>query len=233
MDALPDILGLLYAAHSSFTSVRLNIRDWRRQDLAHEALTRWASQNSSRRYVVNEPASTVYEREYRLWLERPWRWRWEAETGSGVGTTVYDPARQRGGTFATAVGSLFKRNNPRQSYTDDPEIEYHGASYLMYVLDPIRVLPYVTIGDIGEPIEHAGRPVIPITCTAIERGDGPDEGLFSGADGYELLVDADRGLVLGISAHLDGEEFFRYQVTEIAYDEPLANGAFDPTRPPA
>jgi outer membrane lipoprotein-sorting protein len=47
-----------------------------------------------------------------------------------------------------------------------------------------------------------------------------------------LVLDAERGSLLRMSARLDGQEFNRHEVVEVAFDEELADETFR-LRPPA
>jgi len=52
-----------------------------------------------------------------------------------------------------------------------------------------------------------------------------------GADEYEVLVDADRGVLLRTASRLDGGDIDALEVEEIHYDEPFAQAVFESREP--
>ncbi|MGH2467337.1 MAG: hypothetical protein ACRDGL_06370, partial [Candidatus Limnocylindrales bacterium] len=89
-------------------------------------------------------------------------------------------------------------------------------------LDPARWLPELRLGRRTE-VEMLGRPAW--ATDAVPNGDsrplaGP--GLpWLGGEGYRLVIDAERDVVLGAEAWLDGRAFASFAWTDIALDETL------------
>lgn len=66
---------------------------------------------------------------------------------------------------------------------------------------------------------------------AVEEWDFDPEPLWWGADEYEVLVDAERGVILRCASRIGGEDFDALEVEEISYDEPLPEDVFSSCQP--
>ncbi len=73
-----------------------------------------------------------------------------------------------------------------------------------------------------------------VRATPVERDEedgvgGPGvHGLGAGAHDYELLVDAERGVLLRSEARLEGRAFRTIEVTSIRFDGRVDDGVFEP-----
>ena len=56
---------------------------------------------------------------------------------------------------------------------------------------------------------------------------GPARTAMVGAEEYEAVVDAKRGVVLRLASRLGGEDFDALEVEEIRFDERLGEDVFD------
>ena len=102
----------------------------------------------------------------------------------------------------------------------------HARDLRIPPLDPAALIPAYGFTLLG-PATQAGRAGIRLLARGREEEDRPRlTPLMPGADEYELVLDAERGLVLRMSARLDGREFRRKEVVEIAFDEELADETF-------
>src|SRR5262245_14191500 len=129
------------------------------------------------------------------------------------------------GERVTAWRLLFERPDRALVERDRPGSEFRPplASLL---LDPSVLLGAFRFTVTGHA-EIAGRPAI--AATAVRTGRIPDlqTGLLPGADGLELMVDAEFGVLLRLVCTAQGEAFDVQQVREIAFDAPIPEGAFD------
>ena len=83
------------------------------------------------------------------------------------------------------------------------------------------------------PVTWAGRKAWHLTGmpgAAWDWGWDPDP-LSWGADEYEAVVDAERGVLLRCASRLRGEDFDALEVEEIHFDEPLGAEVFDSRQP--
>ena len=89
------------------------------------------------------------------------------------------------------------------------------------LLDPAPLLGALRVERGGEA-RCAGRDAIRVTGTPRSRHEHGLQVLgFFGADELELLVDAERGIVLRADARSQGESFAVWEAREVAVDEPV------------
>lgn len=72
----------------------------------------------------------------------------------------------------------------------------------------------------------AGREAIRIEAIKPGDWDYPPESLWCGANDYELMVDAERGVILRLASRLDGRPFDVVEVLDIGFDEAFPEGVF-------
>jgi hypothetical protein len=101
------------------------------------------------------------------------------------------------------------------------------------MLDPAAIIPYLWL----EPLDRtrqAGREAIRVR--GLPRREVVEElsptVLRLGADEYELLVDAERGMFFRYIARLDGKVFAGREVLGVAVDTPFLDVRFFPDLPP-
>ena len=96
-----------------------------------------------------------------------------------------------------------------------------------YALEGIAGFP---LGDLELSVEgetrRAGREAIRLVGTTEEEWDYWPEPLWWGADGYEFLVDSERGVLLRCASQLNGKDIDALEVEEIHFDEELPADAF-------
>jgi len=93
------------------------------------------------------------------------------------------------------------------------------------------LLDDATVRKTGRTAKVAGRETIEVLVATISWGYRP--AIFHGYDvsmegttDHVLLVDGEIGALLRVAARLDGREFRVAEVTEVSYDEELAEGTF-------
>ena len=77
----------------------------------------------------------------------------------------------------------------------------------------------------------AGREAIRLVGGPEEAWDHFPEPLWWGADEYDFLVDAERGVLLRCASRLDGEDFDALEVEEICFDERFPKDTFSSRQP--
>lgn len=103
-----------------------------------------------------------------------------------------------------------------------------------YLFDPdgIAGLP---LGGLDLRVEgntrRAGREAIRMVGVPVEEWDHFPEPLWWGADEYEVLVDAERGVLLRCASRLNGEDFNALEVEEISFDERFPDDIFTAAEP--
>ena len=72
----------------------------------------------------------------------------------------------------------------------------------------------------------AGREAIRVSAVKPGGWEYPPEPLWWGADDYELLVDAERGVILSLASRIDGRAFDVTEVLDVAFDEAFPEETF-------
>lgn len=209
MSELGDVLELLYGARTRFRSVRLEAeehRNYRLQRQAYERAQREQSVTTYAQLTGDGDLPEEGEATLRLWFEQPNRFREERvesgremlHLGDGLRWWVSSPE------WATVVQ---EGNGWEQE-----------ASIARTLLDPAGLIPATELEVRGRS-QVAGRNGIALHATP--RGPHPHPPLAWGASTHELVVDAERGVLLRVASSLDSVVFETVSVTTIAFDEPL------------
>lgn len=155
----------------------------------------------------------------RFWLERPDRVRVERDGPGGRDVFVDDGERE---WHYTPVSGATVHPSQRAVI--------HGFELL---LDPVPLAGLLVLDPAGRTV-RGGREGIRARARARWAGSGSE--LFpwpaEDADAYDLVVDAERGVVLRLASLLDGEPREVSELTEIAFDEELPPDTFVFSPPP-
>jgi hypothetical protein len=105
-------------------------------------------------------------------------------------------------------------------YPFDP----HGVCSLDWELERLDLV-------VEGSVTWAGREAVRIVGMPVEEWEGPPEPLWWGADEYEAVVDAERGVLLRLASKLDGKDFDALEVEEIHFDEQFYEEVFTSREP--
>jgi outer membrane lipoprotein-sorting protein len=224
-----DIHDLLTGAASSFRTLRAAVHQ-RTDDAGMEKAVR-------RRYPVdegeNQPRSApdddrVIEFLERVWTDDAGRWRIERTAyphGEPPSVTILDGPRWW----------LYSVESGAMSNLDEPEVQMGNRSVIEPLLNP-GILTQTHDLEAGGRVEHAGR--AGITVRAIPRSGAGDRlspqvlGPYPFGDHHELIVDAERGIVLRDTGIIEGRPFWLTDIESIALDESLPDNTFVFEPPP-
>jgi outer membrane lipoprotein-sorting protein len=213
---LGEVLELMTRAGSSFRTVRATVRRWQHRERFERAYGRYleAARGSVAVVSFSDEDDQVPPEEWevveRLWWERPNRMRRESESTvtvtDGASGTHYVPG------FGSVVHEL---EHGQAAEPPDP------------LFDPVALLASADLELLGRTVA-AGREAIRVR--ALPRSGDEDWadfwGMTGGADEYELLVDAERGVLLRTEARLEGEPVGVTELLEVAFDEQFPEGTF-------
>jgi hypothetical protein len=226
---LGELLLLMTRAHRSFATLRGEVRTWRHNERSRQAWTREqegrsnGSSQVSFSFVAEADAPSIpaeSEEHTRLWLARPDRLREEWTDGADVSTLV-------------KVGATWWSLGPHGAMTNDGSPEMgHGSRIDRPLLDPAELLSWRDL-ELAGRTEHAGREAIRVVSQASPRAAFLDEaGGHYGHWPQELLVDAERGVLLRIVSLLGEQPFAISEFTSIAFDEDIPEDVFVFEAPP-
>ena len=240
MGAIGDVLELLHGSRTRrYTTVRGVLRNWSSPRLRGQARlrlgesTRGTELTVRRMFPPEEPEPDEVESVIRFWSDPPTRLRQEVESNS--------PER---GNHVTVAGSgrWWAYSPQRGVVTNDATADEQPDAAAAYgdvlwrsLLDPADWIPALWFEPRGDT-EAIGRGAVLVSATARDQS-WPAQFPFAlqqseGADGYELVVDRERGVVLRVAALLEGEVFWASEFEELAFDENLADGLFVFEPPP-
>jgi len=230
MSELGDLLELMHGARDRWRTVRATIRTWRHLERHGAAWHAWGEAQSGRRGrsvtfygVVNEdaePDPETSESRTRLWIDDD-RVREEHDG---------DPYPH----LAVGVGDLWWRydeHNGAISNEDAREIGSGIGDEFRYLFDPASLIGGLRFEPLG-PTQVAGRNGIRARAVARETDDLDFDlrHLPRGANEYELVVDEKRGILLGLAARFQGDDFLVAELLEVDFDEefPPETFVFEP-----
>lgn len=218
-----DLLELMYGARARWVSVRLALRSWRHAPRQARALERFARGRARRPLIsayTHSALADEHESRVRLWMAGECVREERAGAFSYPELSVRDGARWW--TYSQREGATSNEHHP--------ELGSGIGSSGHHLLDPAGLIGALRLERDGSE-RAAGRPALrvrawprPGATHAFPRFE--THALGVGADGYELLVDAERGVLLRTAALLDDQPFFVDEVLEIAFDEEFAPELF-------
>lgn len=231
--ALGELLILMVNAHRSFRTLRGEVRTWSHSERQHEAFMRaHAARIASGSSAVialsgdgSEPEPVEWEHLLRVWLAPPDRLREELVMARGGASSVSTVVHV-GDTWWSydADGGAQTNAGSRTSQV--------GVHFQRALIDPSRLLASRAL-EIGGYAVHAGRRAIRVRVTpSPPETFAWDHGAPHGEWPQELLVDAERGIVLRCVSLLDGEPFAIAEFLSVAFDETFPEDTFVFEPPP-
>ena len=209
-----------------------------RERYAHSEVGRRAFGEPSRTIEHREPDSPFGWR-YRVWRVDSHLWRQELELpGGGVNITASTGRRRLPIGGPPGSNKVWHRRTNGGSRRDDPQwlfLADHNF-WTMYPFDPAGFagidseLERMEL-SVEEGVYWAGRAAIRLKGVPLEEWEYPPEPLWWGADGYEAVVDAERGVLLRLASRLGGEDIDGLEVEEIHFDEPFGEEIFASREP--
>lgn len=229
MDA-EALVWLLYTANRRFQNIQMRWQYHYEPAGMEQVQARWAATHAPgsvgvlRSSLEADEASGTIHVERRLWWRKPDCWRGEEQiAGGGKSVSV------RCGADWWMLGSTgtLLTSRTRGARGNPPPLEdlIRGVP----LLDPSFLLASHDLTPVGETM-HAGRAAVRVQATYQKNRDQLHEAFFwATADGYELLVDAEYGILLRYAALLDGREFAVCAVEQVGFDEAIPDAIFSLT----
>jgi len=227
VDGLGDLFVLMVNAHRSFRTLRGEVRNWHHNERNHEAVMRAhkarVARGSNMTIAVRpegaEPEPVEWEDTLRVWLAPPDRLREEL-----VMTHDGEP----GVAVMVHVGATWWSYTPlggAQTNAGSPD-SVLSAHLQRALLDPAQLLASRVFEIVG-PAAWAGRPAVRVMVTPSAREVFSwERGIHVPEWPQELLVDAERGILLRCVNLLDGEPFSTVEFLSVAFDEEFPDDTF-------
>ena len=219
MGEVGELLALLHTSTQRYRTLRAVVREWTHLLRLEQAIARYserraaAGQSGWALYGDREAPGETSEIVTRIWVDPPRR-RAETDSDGHEHRFVDDGTR--------AVGIW---NGGAMEIPSQPDER-------LLAVDPSWLVGSVDLTLDGET-SVAGRRVVRVRARLREREyAAPVPELLEAADEHDLLVDAERGVVLRAASLLDGEPFQVREALEIAFDEEFPDGTFSLELPP-
>jgi len=193
------VLGLMYTAPDRFTSVSVELREWSDLGVLAQAQQAWLKQERSR-------GSTIASIEGRSPNGFP--------LGLVSNTAQYHYVKHNSRELGCSWLQVGVSN-------DGAQIPGTGTLWIEEMLQPISLLSDATFSIVGTGI-IAGRRTIEISAAPRRQWHEHTEGrLWEGTDEFRLLVDLERGILLGATALFRDQAIAGKKVVNINFGEPL------------
>jgi hypothetical protein len=248
-----EVLELMHSATERYESVRAALRYRGDGPTIKAVRERFWHSEAGRRTFGNLRDREVYDSSEdpepdgpfgwrcRVWLIDHHRWRLELDLpGGGVDIAASTGHIRLVGTPEGPPGTseLWERRIGGDPPSDAPGWlpQPTDTFWTMYPFDPHGVcsldwelerLDLVVEGT----VTWVGREAVRLVGVPVEEWEGPPEPMWWGADEYEAVVDAERGVLLRLASRLNGEDFDALEVEEIYFDEQFSEEVFTSREP--
>ena len=224
---LGALLVVLHGADAPRGRVEVTYRVWRHQERSHAAFIANAEEQKRRGASITSfgvgkgrPRPAEVEETVRIWRDGE-RARFERHGGP------------RDGYYAVTDGPLWwmwDERNGAHSNQDDPSVGSGIGEELQIMLNPVPLLGSLRFQPTGSSRLPAGRRL----ARAASRGRktlvigrrSNSTSSVRGADFYELEVDRQLGVLLGVTAIRDKQPFHRITTLAAAFDQPIPDETF-------
>jgi len=229
MGQLGDALEVFFGPDDRFQTVRATIRHWLNHDLARKVGDKgsevWGRKKDDTGSGPGPPKCSTST--LTISLSRPACARIEkrSEVKGGIATklTVTDGDHRwecdSEGHVETSEGEHRRRKASGFDAVDtDVDRHFNPAQIRLF-------FEKLTLESLGT-VRTAGRDCVRLRAVIRPGASLWPHWLPRGADEYEFHVDSERGVLLNIISRSGGEVFDRYEVLEVAFDEPLESDLF-------
>lgn len=245
-----EVLELMRSAPERYETVRATLRYRGDGSTIQAVREQFARAGAYRQAFGDPPESSEPIRHYepggpfgwrcRVWSARDQHWRIELELpGDGVDIAASTGRRQLpiGGPLGSDM--VWKQRSDGCSHRAGVPgwlPQSTDTFWTMYPFDPVGSAGLDSELErldlrVECAVSWAGQEGIRLVGVPIEDWRYPPEPLWAGADEYEVVVDAERGVLLRCASRLDGEDFDALEVEEIYFDESFPESVFTSREP--
>jgi hypothetical protein len=242
-----EILEIIHGASERYASVRAALR-YRGDGPTIKAVRERFLRSEAGRRTFGEPGEEIRHHEpdgpfgwrCRVWRIDDHRWRQELELPNGGVEIAASTGRMRlvgAPEGPPGTSEVWERRIGGGPAQDDPGwLMGTDTFWTMYPFDPAG---FASIdGELERlhleaeyPVVWAGREAVLLRGVPVENWEYPPEPLWWEADEYEIVVDAERGVLLRTVCRLAGEDFYALEVEEIHFDERFPEEVFTSREP--
>ncbi len=232
-----DVLELVRGAPERYDSVRAALR-YRGDGSTIKAVRERFLRSEAGRHTFGKPTEPAEDISYsepderfgwrcRVWRVNDHHWRQELDLPDGGVDIAVSTGRMR--TWHRRVGGGSPGEDPGWLMGTD-------IFWRMYPFNPAGFasidlkLEGLDLKAEG-PVRWAKREAVVLRGMPVVQWEYPPEPLWWGADEYEVVVDAERGVLLRCASRLRGKDFDALEVEEIHFDERFPEDTFASREP--
>jgi hypothetical protein len=250
---LSYLLELLYTARNRFSSIQVAWKYCYIEDVMTAAFEKWMTQHSpgsvkslrskstgkAARLTPDKPEIELIRR---VWWQKPESWRYEENRLADNITLIKVIRADRFWNFSSAPKRVYtnvhpevgqglfrlrkRKKHPREGF---PSLEEEIND--VPIVDPSFLLFTHEFQQI-EDATYLGRDTLQVRGAPRKGRKSIQEPYFwSFADGYEFLVDKERGILLYYAALIGGKKFAIASVEQVVFDERIPDHIFTFTPP--
>lgn len=235
-DDLPTVLRLLYESDKRWRTLRAEGEEWVDDERSREAFMRAVRPGS---FVTSRgtPGPADRDPRWKVWVRHPDQWR--ADFGGSHQTRF----------LVISDGHRMCSSSPRDGgyrISDDQAPMAASAGPVGVLLRPLELLVNFDL-EVAARADVLGRETFTVHGRPSRQDERRGPSPFSGADEIAFALDIERGILLWLEHRLEGSPYRRVTMTDVAFDEELADALFafpkgahaappvrpEPRRPPA
>lgn len=234
MQTISTLLDLLYSARDRIESIQATYRYTYRPGVMDASVTNRRQDEPTRITPAPtdaKPSQRTAEVLWRVWWEKPSRWRYEQRHDGFPPMVSIINGKQW--WYLSSTGDVASH----RSAVDAPSFSMHAplspnltdidyAVNEVMFLDPSPLLGSHVFEIVGQT-HHLGRDAIRVRAVR-RRGRAVivDPLFWEHADGHELLVDRERGILLRYDSWIGDMVYATASATEVVFDMPLSHELF-------
>jgi len=240
-----DVLELVRSASERYESVRAALRyrgDGRVHKEIRERIGRSEAGRRAFRISPEEASKPIRHPEpdspfgwrCRAWHEDQYHWRMETELPDGGVEIAASTGRRRlpiggppgsGLVWNRRVGAGLRKDDPRWFRL---ALDHYWTFYPLLTDEICGISSELGCLDltVEGSVSWAGRDAVRLVGVPGAEWEWDPDPLSWGADEYEVIVDAERGVLLRVASRLDGKDFDALEAEEIYFDERFPEDVF-------
>ena len=242
-----EVLSLIHAAPERYETVRASLV-YRGDGPKIKAMREKYARSEAGRRTFGDSSDGIYHPEpdsafgwrCKVWRVDEHRWRQELELPNGEVSIPVSNGRIRpfgtpeGPAGSSEVWELRTLGGSRSK--DSRWLNATDTFWTMYPFDPAG---FASIDDelesldleVEEGFRWSGQEAVRLKGVPVEEWEYQPEPLWWGADEYETVVDAEKGILLRLASRLGGRDIDALEVEEVSFDEPFDDEVFTSREP--
>lgn len=238
MDAiLKEVIYLLYSARFRSEHIVASFSYEADRHLLEQASERFMNRTSAQPMwtyeVISDRPQQVADTErlqylWEIWWQKPWFWRVDRTNlqTNKVKTerVIYDTSIVQASKYQVSNSAIREEKPAEEEFNASTEANKAAAE--LSCLDPSFLLSSHELEVLGSE-NYMQRQAYKVSAKPRpDREAATDQVFWSSADSYELLVDAEMGILLAYTGYMSDIPFARVSLKSVSFDSPIAEEVF-------